>query len=107
MDVELTEEQALIRDSARAFAQEQIAPRAEAIDREGRIPAEVLQGLADLGLFGVNLPEALGGAEAGVVAYSLAMQEVSRACGSCGVTMAVTSMVGEVMAAGRSGCGAR
>ncbi len=99
MNLDLTEEQALIQASARAYAQERIAPRAAQIDADGVIPDEVLSGLAELGLFGVNLPEELGGAEAGVVAYSLAMEEVAKACASTAVTMAVTSMVGEVIAA--------
>lgn len=98
MQLELTEEQKLIRDAARAFATDRIAPRAAEIDREQKIPADILDGLAELGLFGVNIPEALGGAEAGVVAYSLAMTEIARACASTAVTMAVTSMVGEVIA---------
>ncbi len=99
MIFELTEEQELVRAAARGFAQAQIAPRAAAIDRDEKIPADILDGLAELGLFGVNLPESLGGAEAGVVAYHLAMREVARACASTAVTMAVTNMVGEVIAA--------
>jgi alkylation response protein AidB-like acyl-CoA dehydrogenase len=96
--MELTPTQKLIRDAARGYAQKHIAPRAHDIDRDGAIPREILDGLAELGLFGVNVPERLGGAEAGVVAYSLAMQEVARACASTAVTMAVTNMVGEVIA---------
>ncbi len=98
MQLELNETQRLVRDSARGFAQQHIAPRAAEIDREERIPKEILDGLAELGLFGVNVPERLGGAEAGVVAYSLAMQEIAKACASTAVTMAVTNMVGEVIA---------
>ncbi|HEY8432776.1 MAG TPA: acyl-CoA dehydrogenase family protein [Sandaracinaceae bacterium] len=98
MQLELTETQKLVRDSARAFAQQHIAPRAAEIDRQGRIPSDILDGLAELGLFGVNVPERLGGAEAGTVAYSLAMQEIAKACASTAVTMAVTNMVGEVIA---------
>lgn len=98
MNLDLTEEQQLVLESARGFAQDRIAPRAAEIDREGRIPDDILAGLAELGMFGINLPEELGGAEAGVVAYSLAMREVARACASTAVTMAVTSMVGEVIA---------
>jgi len=96
---DLTEEQSLVRAAARGFAQDQIAPRAADIDREQKIPAEILSGLAELGLFGVNVVESLGGAEAGVVAYHLAMREVSRACASTAVTMAVSNMVAEVIAA--------
>lgn len=98
MQFELNETQTLIRDAARAYATKSLAPRAADIDRNGAIPPDVLDGLAELGLFGVNIPERLGGAEAGVVAYSLAMQEIARACASTAVTMAVTNMVGEVIA---------
>jgi alkylation response protein AidB-like acyl-CoA dehydrogenase len=98
MQLELTATQRLIRDAARGYAQKHIATRAHDIDRDGAIPREILDGLAELGLFGVNVPERLGGAEAGVVAYSLAMQEIARACASTAVTMAVTNMVGEVIA---------
>jgi alkylation response protein AidB-like acyl-CoA dehydrogenase len=98
MELELNDTQKLVRDAARSFAQERIAPRAAAMDREERIFDDVIAGLAELGLLAVNVPEPLGGAEAGAVAYSLAMQEVARACASTAVTMAVTNMVGEVIA---------
>src|SRR5690606_33381358 len=67
------------------------------IDREERFPTELLKGLAELGLMGVNIPESLGGAEAGTVAYALAMMEVARACASTAVAMGVTNMVGETI----------
>jgi alkylation response protein AidB-like acyl-CoA dehydrogenase len=98
MDLELTETQQLVARTARDFADRVIRPVAAELDREGRFPAEILAGLADLGLMGVNIPAALGGAEAGVVAYSLAMSEIARACASTAVTMAVTNMVAEVIA---------
>jgi alkylation response protein AidB-like acyl-CoA dehydrogenase len=98
MDLELTETQTLVQKSARDFAQRVIAPQAHDIDEHERFPKEILKGLADLGLMAVNVPEELGGAGAGVVSYALAMQEVSRACASTAVTMAVTNMVGEVIA---------
>jgi alkylation response protein AidB-like acyl-CoA dehydrogenase len=74
-------------------------PEAAAIDREERFPRAILAGLAELGLMAVAVPEELGGAGAGPIAYALAMQEVARACASTAVTMAVTNMVGEVIAA--------
>jgi alkylation response protein AidB-like acyl-CoA dehydrogenase len=98
MDFQPNETQELIRKTARDFAEQRIAPIAAALDREERFPSEILKGLAELGLMGVNLPSALGGAEAGPVAYALAMMEVARACASTAVTMAVTNMVGEVIA---------
>ena len=98
MDLELTETQALVQKSARDFATRVIMPQAHDIDEHERFPKEILKGLAELGLMAVNVPEELGGAGAGVVAYALAMQEVARACASTAVTMAVTNMVGEVIA---------
>jgi alkylation response protein AidB-like acyl-CoA dehydrogenase len=99
MDFELGETQRMVRDTARAFARASIAPRAKAIDEEGSVPKELLEELAKLGLMGVNVPEALGGAEAGVVSYSLAMTEIAAGCASTAVTMAVTNMVNEVIVA--------
>jgi alkylation response protein AidB-like acyl-CoA dehydrogenase len=98
MDLALTETQQLIVKTARDYAERVVRPVAAALDREERFPSEILAGLAELGLMGVNVPAALGGAEAGVVAYSLAMSEVARACASTAVTMAVTNMVAEVIA---------
>ena len=98
MDFTPNDTQRLVQQTARDYAQKTILPQAAAIDREERFPFEILKGLADLGLMAVNVPASLGGAEAGVVAYSLAMQEVARTCASTAVTMAVTNMVGEVIA---------
>jgi hypothetical protein len=98
MNLELTETQQMVQKAARDYATRVIAPQAASIDREGRFPAEILKGLAELGLMAVNVPEDLGGSGAGVVSYALAMQEVARACASTAVTMAVTNMVGEVIA---------
>ncbi|MCU1277145.1 MAG: Butyryl-CoA dehydrogenase [bacterium] len=97
IDFDLSDEQRLVRDTAREFAERELAPKAAARDRSGAFPVEELRALAKLGLLGVNLPEALGGAQAGVVAYSLAMTEVARADASVSVAMAVTNMVGEVI----------
>jgi alkylation response protein AidB-like acyl-CoA dehydrogenase len=99
MDFELTETQSLIQKSTRDFVERAVRPIAAELDRTERFPAELLKGLAELGLMGVNVPASLGGAEAGVVAYSVAMTEVARGCASTAVTMAVTNMVGEVIAA--------
>ncbi|HSN98766.1 MAG TPA: acyl-CoA dehydrogenase family protein [Candidatus Nanopelagicales bacterium] len=99
MQLEPTETQALVARTARDYAERVIRPAAFDLDREGRFPAEILRGLADLGLMGVNVPASLGGAEAGVVAYALAMMEIARACAATAVTMAVTNMVAEVISA--------
>jgi alkylation response protein AidB-like acyl-CoA dehydrogenase len=98
MDLDLTETQQLIVRTARDYVERAVRPVAAELDREERFPKEILKELADLGLMGVNIPAALGGAEAGVVAYSLAMMEVARGCASTAVTMSVTNMVAEVIA---------
>jgi len=97
MDFELNETQRLIRDTARTFAQQKIAPRARQTDREEHFPADLYAQMGELGLLGVNVPAAYGGAEAGVVAYSLAMMEVAAACASTSVGMAVTNMCAELI----------
>ncbi|MEJ7731492.1 MAG: acyl-CoA dehydrogenase family protein [Polyangiaceae bacterium] len=99
MNIDLTETQELVVRTARDYAERVIRPVAAELDRTEKFPFEILKGLADLGLMGVNVPAALGGAEAGVVAYSLAMMEVARACASTAVTMSVSNMVAEVIAA--------
>jgi alkylation response protein AidB-like acyl-CoA dehydrogenase len=91
------ETQALVQKTARDFATRAILPKAAEIDKTAKISVEIIKGLGELGLLAVNVPADLGGAEAGVVSYALAMQEVSRACASTAVTMAVTNMVGEVI----------
>jgi len=98
MDIELNETQTLVARTARDFAERVIVPVAADIDRTEQFPRELLQGLADLGLMGVNVPASLGGSEAGPISYALAMMEIARACASTSVTMAVTNMVGEVIA---------
>ena len=98
MQFELNETQRMVQKAARDFAARVIQPQAAEVDRHERFPRESLKGLGALGLLGVNVPEAYGGAGAGAVAYALAMQEVAWACASTAVTMAVTNMVGEVIA---------
>ena len=97
MDLQLSETQQLIRDTARKFAREVVAPKARQTDREEIFPAATYAQMGELGLLGVNLPQTLGGAEAGVVSYALAMMEISEACCSTSVGMAVTNMCGELI----------
>jgi alkylation response protein AidB-like acyl-CoA dehydrogenase len=95
---EPNESQAAVAATARAFARERIAPAAAANDRAGRFPAELVRGLAERGLLAVNVPAAYGGSEAGAVVYALALMEVAAADCATAVTMAVTNMVGEIIA---------
>ncbi|MCS6798165.1 MAG: acyl-CoA dehydrogenase family protein [Myxococcota bacterium] len=97
MDFELTETQRLVEETARRFASERLAPRAAEMERQEQIDPALLRELGELGLMAVNVPESLGGAGAGAVAYALAMMEIARGCASTAVTMAVVNMVAEVL----------
>ena len=99
MNLELTETQTLIRDTARKFARERVAPQARALDREERFPTALYKEMGELGLLGVNIPAKYGGAEAGTVSYALAMMEMAAADASTSVTMAVTNMCAELISA--------
>lgn len=91
MDFELTEEERLIRDTARELAQKEIAPKAAEIDKSGRWPAEIVKKLGELGFLGMAIPEEYGGAGLSTLAYALAMEEISAACASSGVIMSVNN----------------
>src|SRR5438477_5077167 len=93
----LTGTQAMVRDAARRYAQGTLAPVAARLDREARFPRQQLHDLAELGLMGVNVPEEYGGAEAGAVAYALALIEIAQGCASTSVTMGVNNMVAETI----------
>ncbi len=80
-----------MRETARDFASREIAPKAADLDKAARWPSEILAKMADLGLMGVGIPEAHGGAGMDAVSYALAMEEVSAACASCGVIMSVNN----------------
>ena len=97
MDFAPTEEQELIRRTARDVAERLLAPRAAACDEDGTFPEAELRELGVLGLLGVTVPEELGGAGADVVAYSLVMQELARVDASVAVAVSVTNMVAELI----------
>lgn len=85
MDFELTDEQELIREAVREFAETEVAPLAAELDRDHRFPHELLPKMADLNLMGMPFPEKMGGAGADEVSYVIAVEELSRACASTGV----------------------
>ncbi|MBA3457024.1 MAG: acyl-CoA dehydrogenase family protein [Deltaproteobacteria bacterium] len=98
MDFAPTEEQLLVQRTARDAAERILLPRAAARDLSSEFPLAEMRELAALGLLGIAVPEALGGADAGTVAYSLALQELARGDGSVAVTVSVTNMVAELIA---------
>jgi alkylation response protein AidB-like acyl-CoA dehydrogenase len=91
---ELTDEQREIRDLARRFADEEVAPHAAAWDREHTFPKPVFAQLGELGLMGVCVPEEHGGAGADFLSYVLVLEELSRADAGVGVTVAVHTSAG-------------
>ena len=89
MDFALTQELELIRKVACDFAEAELFPRAARHDREESIDPAVFQGLADLGLWGLTIPEEFGGSGLGNLALCLVLEEINRACASTGVTLSV------------------
>lgn len=86
MDFELSTEQRMIRDMVRDFAEAEIAPLAAELDKTGRFPLEVFEKMGKLGLMGLPIPEEYGGAGADMISYTLALEEVGRACGGTGLS---------------------
>ena len=91
MHIDLTDEQKMIQALARDFAEKEVRPIAEEIDREARFPRETVRRMGELGLMGIAVPEAWGGSGGDTVAYAVALEEVSRACASHGVIMTVNN----------------
>jgi alkylation response protein AidB-like acyl-CoA dehydrogenase len=101
MHFSLTDEEEMIRDTARRIAAERLAPLAERLDRgEGRKEhLSNLKLLAENGFMALNVRSQYGGTEAGSVAFALAVEEIGYACAATGVATSVTNMVGEVIQA--------
>jgi len=94
MDLDLTPEQELIRDTVRSFARERVAPVAEELDRESRFPVELVREMAELGLLGILFPEEHGGAGGDTVSYALAIEELTRVDSSIAITVAAHTSLG-------------
>ena len=91
MRVQLTEEQSLLKESVRRFADEVVAPDAKRIDQTGEFPRSFFEQAGDLGLAGVTVPEEWGGAGMDTVSYCLVIEEVSRVCATSGVILSVNN----------------
>ncbi len=91
MNFSPNEEQLAAQTMARDFAQQEVLPKAAAIDKEHRHPAELVKRMAELGLLGIAVPEQYGGAGLDNVSYALAMEEIARACASTAVIMSVNN----------------
>ncbi len=95
MNFELTEEQNLIRETVRAFAEKELADGAKERDEEERFDRDLMfDKLAELGLTGIVFPEQYGGADADYISYAIAVEELSRVCASTGVTLSAHLSLG-------------
>ncbi|KMK76132.1 acyl-CoA dehydrogenase [Alkalihalobacillus pseudalcaliphilus] len=86
MHFELTKEQAMIKKLVRDFALNEVAPEADERDKSGEFPLQLFKKLSALGLMGLPFPEKYGGAEADTISFALVVEELSRVCGSTGIT---------------------
>jgi butyryl-CoA dehydrogenase len=89
MNLALTEEQALLQETVREFAESEVKPIAKELDETGRFPHDTFKRAAELGLTGIALPEAEGGAGFDHISYSIVIEEISRCCASTGVILSV------------------
>src|SRR3546814_8560856 len=85
LDFGLGETAEMLRSSVRSFADDEIAPRAAAIDRDNEFPADLWRKLGDLGVIGITVEEKYGGAGMGYTEHVVAMEEISRASASVGL----------------------
>src|SRR4051794_22405867 len=94
MDFDLSPEHELIRRTVRDFAEQEVAPVAEELDREKRFPYEIVAKLGELGLMGIPFPEEYGGAGADSLAYALAVEELARVDSSVAITLCAHTSLG-------------
>ncbi|MEC1717130.1 acyl-CoA dehydrogenase [Schinkia azotoformans] len=94
MNFELSKEQEMIRDMVRAFAEKEVAPKAEEVDRTGEFPLDTFRKMGELGLLGIPFPEKYGGSGGDTISYAIAVEEIGRACGSTGLSYAAAVSLG-------------
>src|ERR671914_2121222 len=94
MDFDLTDEQEAIRRLVQDFADGEVRPVAEELDRDKRFPYEIVEKLGGLGLMGIPYPEEYGGGGADTLSYALAVEELTRVDSSVAITMAANTSLG-------------
>ncbi|MCO7226847.1 acyl-CoA dehydrogenase family protein [Pleionea sp. CnH1-48] len=92
----LTEEQQMIREAARQYVQERITPFAQQWDEEKTFPADALKGLAELGFYGMLIPEQWGGCDIGYTSAALVLEEIAAGDAACSTVVSVTNSVGSM-----------
>lgn len=94
MNFDLTDEQKSIRETVRKFAQKEVAPRAEELDRTGEFPYDLVKRCSEVGIQGILFPEELGGSNGDVISWALAIEELARGDASLAVTIFVGAGTG-------------
>ena len=89
MDFELNEEQKILKETIREFAQEEILPLSKLMEEEGRIPKEIIKKLAEIGVMGMTVPAEYGGSELDYISSCIIIEEIARVCPSTAVTVSV------------------
>ncbi len=89
MDFQLSEDQIMLRDTAREFAEKRLKPVAEELDAKGETPMELIQETAELGFFGLTAPEQYGGLGVDSLSYALIIEEISKACAAHAIMISV------------------
>ena len=102
MDLELNEEQRMIQEMARNFAEKELAPVAAQLDETHEFPVDLAKKMGELGLMGVAVPEEYDGAGMGYICYVVALEEICAACANCGVIMSANNSLacGPILANG-------
>src|SRR5690625_7121255 len=95
MNFDLTEEQIMIRNMVREFAEDVVKPKAIEIDVEARFPVETFEQMGELGLLGIPFPEKYGGSGGDTISYALAVEEIGKVCGSTGLSYAAAVSLGD------------
>ena len=91
MDFALNKEQLMIQQMVREFALNEIEPVASEYEAEGRFPEEIIKGLSDLGIMGMTVPKEYGGGGCDTVSYTVAIEEIARACASTAIAVSVNN----------------
>ena len=94
MNLDLTPEHELVRATVRDFAERRVAPVAAELDREQRVPYELVAELAELGLMGMTIPEEYGGGGTDTLSYAIAVEELTRIDSSVAITVAAHHSLG-------------
>lgn len=94
---ELTEDQAMIQEMVRDFAEKEIRPKADLVDKTGEFPSDTIAALAEMGIMGLNIPEEYGGVGLDEVSKVLVISEISRCCASTAEIVAVHLLVNDIL----------